>query len=73
MKIYLIYEEHYDPSIEYIDSVTVYPYKSMDDVIQRLIDETGKTKEEIEQDLKETNSTATTYFYYRIEETELQE
>lgn len=71
MKIYLIYEEHYDPCIEYIDSVTVYPYKSMYGVIQRLIDETGKTKEEIEQDLKETNSTATAHFYYRIEESEL--
>lgn len=72
MKIYLIYEEHYDYHIEYIDYVTVYPYKSMDGVIQRLIDETGKTKEEIEQDLKETNSIATENFYYRIEESELQ-
>lgn len=72
MKIYLLYEEHYDYHIKYIDYVTVYPYKSMDGVIQRLIDETGKTKEEIEQDLKETNSIATTNFYYRIEESELQ-
>jgi hypothetical protein len=44
----------------------------MDGVIQRLMDETEKTKEEIEQDLKETNSTATAHFYYRIEESELQ-
>ena len=72
MKIYLIYEEHYDCDIGYIDYVTVYPYKSMDGVIQRLIDETGKTKEEIEQDLKETNSIATANFYYKIEESELQ-
>lgn len=71
MKIYLIYEEHYDYYMEYYDSVTVYPYKSMDGVIQRLIDETGKTKEEIEQDLKETNFIATANFYYRIEESEL--
>lgn len=72
MKIYLIYEEHYDCETESYDNVTVYPYKSMDGVIQRLIDETGKTKEEIEQCLKETNSVATTNFYYRIEESELQ-
>lgn len=72
MKIYLIYEEHYDYDIGHYDNVTVYPYKSMDGVIQRLIDETGKTKEEIEQDLKETNSIATANFYYKIEESELQ-
>ena len=71
MKIYLIYEEYYNYYTETYDYVTAYPYKSMDDVIQRLIDETGKTKEEIEQDLKETNSTATVHFYYRIEESEL--
>lgn len=71
MRIYLIYEEHYARDLRYYDNVTVYPYKSMDGVIQRLIDETGKTKEEIEQDLKETNSIATTHFYYRIEESEL--
>ena len=44
MKIYLIYEEHYDQDLNYYDSVTVYPYKSMYSVIQRLIDETGKNK-----------------------------
>lgn len=72
MKIYLIYEEHYNQDLNYQDSVTVYPYKSLYGIIQRLMDETGKTKEEIEQDLKETNSTATIHFYYRIEESELQ-
>lgn len=72
MKIYLIYEEHYDQDLEYYDNVTVYPYKSIEGVIQRLMDETGKTKEEIEQDLKQTNSTNSGSFYYKIEESELQ-
>ena len=71
MIIYLLYEEHYDQNLEYYDNVNVYPYKSMNGVIQRLIDETGKTKEEIEQDLKKTNSTTSVSFYYKIEESEL--
>lgn len=70
MKIYLLYEEHYDYQFEMYDSVTVYPYKSMDGIIQRLIDECGLSKEQIIEDLKD-NIITTPNFYYRIEETEL--
>lgn len=70
MKIYLLYEEHYDYQFEMYDSVTVYPYKSMDGIIQRLIDECGLSKESIIEDLKD-NIITTPNFYYRLEETEL--
>lgn len=72
MKIYLIYEEHYDQNIEYYDNVTVYPYKNYEDVIKRLSVETGLSAIEVLKQLKETNSITTANFYYRIEESELQ-
>lgn len=72
MKIYLIYEEHYDKDIQYYDTVTVYPYKNYEGAIKRLAVETGLSTTDVLKQVKEANSIATANFYYRIEESELQ-
>ena len=75
--IYILHEKFY-PYKEIventpIDSYSVYVYKNYDNVINRIIDETGKTREDIITDLNSSRHCVISgNFVYEIEESELQ-
>ena len=74
--IYILHEKFY-PHKELIentpiDNYSVYPYKNYNDVINRIIEETGKTREDIITDLNSSRHCVISgNFVYEIEETEL--
>lgn len=70
MKIYLLYERLYDDG-DFVDC-NVYPYQKYEDVIQRVMDETGKSKFEVAAGMSLGDCTVTAgNFEYGVEETEL--
>lgn len=71
MNIYLLYEKCFD-TFYGLTNTNVYPYRNYEDVLDRIVDETGKDKEEIRQSLSVGNCEVVTQNYtYYVEETEL--
>lgn len=71
MNIYLLYEKCFD-TFYGLTHTNVYPYRNYEDVLNRIVDETGKDKEEIRQSLSVGDcEVETENFSYSVEETEL--
>lgn len=69
--IYLLYEKYYD---EYGDfcACNVYPYRLYEGVVQRLVDETGKTTAQVEDELSSGDGIVKSgNWEYSVEETEV--